>query len=50
LAASEAAEVDRLQEMGADREGVGIEGGMELQELAERLMEQLAAFWGDTTA
>ncbi len=50
LAASDTASSDGLQGMGADREGVGTEGGMELQELAERLMEQLAAFWGDTAA
>jgi hypothetical protein len=50
LAASDTAEVDKLQGMGADREGVGMERGMELQDLAERLMEQLAAFWGEKTA
>jgi hypothetical protein len=50
LAASDTASSDRLQEMGADREGAGMEGGMELQDLAERLMEQLAAFWGDEAA
>jgi hypothetical protein len=50
LAASETAEGDKLQGMRADRERVGMEGGMELQDLAERLMEQLAAFWGEKTA
>ncbi len=50
LAASDTDSSDRLQEMGADREEVGMEGGMELQDLAERLMEQLAAFWGEEAA
>lgn len=50
LAATDTDEADRLQEIGADREGTPMEAGMELQELAERLMERLAAFWGEKTA
>lgn len=38
------------QGMGANREGVETQGSMELQELAQRLMEHLAAFWGDMPA